>query len=60
MLLAVQGWAKSRATETMDQRGVTAAEYALLIALIAIIIAAGAGVLATAINALFGEIAGLL
>lgn len=60
MLLAVQAWLESRATDTLDERGVTAAEYALLIALIAIIIVTGAGTLATAINTLFGEIAGHL
>ncbi|MGH2699499.1 MAG: Flp family type IVb pilin [Actinomycetota bacterium] len=60
MFWAVYGWARSRTTETLDQSGVTAAEYALLIALIAIIIVAGAGTLATAINSLFTEISGHL
>ncbi|MGH2749425.1 MAG: Flp family type IVb pilin [Actinomycetota bacterium] len=49
MLLAVYVWATSRATETLDQRGVTAAEYALLIALIAVAVVTAVGLLGDAV-----------
>jgi pilus assembly protein Flp/PilA len=43
-----------------DEEGATAIEYGLLAALIAVIMAAGATLLGTALRALFTEIAGQL
>ncbi|MDQ3660042.1 MAG: Flp family type IVb pilin [Actinomycetota bacterium] len=60
MFLAVQAWVESRATKTLDQRGVTAAEYALLIALIAVIVAVTIEPLGQAISSVFQEMTGAL
>lgn len=43
-----------------DEEGVTAIEYGLIAALIAVVIIAGATTLGTNLNALFGRIAGKL
>ena len=50
MLLAVYVWATSRMDEALDQRGATAAEYALLIALVAVVIAVAVSALADRIG----------
>jgi len=51
MLMAIYVWATSRVAETLDERGATAAEYALLIALVAVVIAVAVTGLATRIGA---------
>ena len=43
-----------------DEEGVTAIEYGLIAALIAIVIIAGATLLGTNLNALFNRIAGII
>ena len=43
-----------------EEDGVTAIEYGLLAALVAVAIVVGAGLLGTALNDLFGDIAGCL
>jgi Flp pilus assembly protein, pilin Flp len=49
----------TRAADVADrERGATATEYALLVALIAIIISAGVGLFGTNLNAFFNKIAG--
>lgn len=53
MLLGVYVWARSRVDEALDQRGATAAEYALLITLIAVAIAAAVTVFENKISDFF-------
>ena len=43
-----------------DEEGVTAIEYGLIAALIAVVIIAGAGLVGTNLNTLFNDIAGCL
>lgn len=43
-----------------DDKGATMVEYGLLIVLIALVAAVGAGLLGTALNALFNQIADML
>ena len=43
-----------------DEEGVTAIEYGLIAALVAVVIIAGATLLGTALNCLFGAIAGCI
>lgn len=47
----------TRLTESKDERGATATEYALLVGLIAIVIAVGVGLFGTALNSFFGSLA---
>lgn len=57
MLVFLQAYLQSRVS---DERGSVAAEYGLLIALIAVVMAAGAVVLGPAIRDLFTGVAGQL
>jgi len=55
MLMAMYVWATSRVAETFDERGATAAEYALLITLIAVAIAAAVTVFEDKISGFFND-----
>lgn len=55
MLLGVYVWARSRMDEMLDQRGATAAEYALLITLIAVAIVAAVTAFEDKISGFFND-----
>jgi pilus assembly protein Flp/PilA len=60
MLHTLQAWLIARAASVKDERGASMVEYGLLVALIAVIVAVGAGILGNAIDALFQGVAGQL
>jgi pilus assembly protein Flp/PilA len=57
LISTLQAWIASR---TESERGATMVEYGLLVALIAVIVAAGATLLGTTLNGLFNTVAGSL
>jgi pilus assembly protein Flp/PilA len=59
MLQTLTAWVIARAN-FKDERGASMVEYGLLVALIAVVVAVGAGILGTAIDALFQGVAGQL
>ena len=55
-----QAWLIARVPSVQDERGASMVEYGLLVALIAVVVAVGAGILGTAIDAPFQGVAGQL
>lgn len=57
LISAIHAWMAARKT---DDRGATMVEYGLMVALIAVVVAVGAGTLGGAIDTMFDTIAGSL
>ncbi|HUP75243.1 MAG TPA: Flp family type IVb pilin [Acidimicrobiales bacterium] len=57
LITFLQAWMAAR---VKDERGAAMVEYGLLVALIAVIVAVGAGLLGAGIDALFDEVTALL
>lgn len=58
MIHFLQSWVSARTEDT--ERGATMVEYGLLVSLIAVVVAVGAGLLGIGIDALFDEVTALL
>lgn len=56
-MLKVRGWFAQRAARLRSDSGATAVEYALLVALIALVIVVGVGLFGTAVNDFFTDLA---
>jgi len=56
LLHTLQAWLVARAASVNDERGATMVEYGLLVALIAVVVAVGAGFLGIGIDQLFDDV----